>query len=165
MARNRNWKDAKDKRDAGPFRAIPSSVLDGRAYLNCSPHARMLLFDLFALYSGSNNGDLSVAWSRMKPRGWRSEATLHKAKKELLESGLIVQTRMGARPNKCSLYAITCYALDENDKLEMTNRSYPRGKYKLKDPTEIAVVLPEAQRITRIMKNALLATGREVEQA
>ena len=165
MARNKHWKDAKDKRDAGPFRAIPCAVLEGRAYLNCSPHARMLLFDLFALYSGSNNGDLSVAWSRMKPRGWRSEATLHKAKKELLEAGLIVETRMGARPNKCSLYAVTCFALDESDKLEMTNRSYPRGRYKLKDPTEIVVKLPEAQAISRIVKNALLATRHEVERA
>ena len=165
MVQRKQWKGAKDKRDAGAFRQIPCSVLDGRAYLDCSPHARMLLFDLFSLYSGSNNGDLSLAWSRMKPRGWRSEATLHKAKKELIESGLIVETRMGARPNKCSLYAITCFALDENDKLEMTNRSYPRGKYKLKDPTEVVVKLPEAQAINRIMKNALLATGREVERA
>ena len=165
MAQRKQWNDAKAKRDAGAFRQIPCSVLDGRAYIDCSPHARMLLFDLFALYSGCNNGNLSVAWSRMKPRGWRSEATLHKAKKELLQSGLIVETRMGARPNRCSLYAITCYALDENDKLEMTSSSYPRGKYKLKDPTEIVVVLPEAQRINRIIKNALLATGREVEHA
>ena len=165
MAQRKQWQDAKAKRDAGAFRQIPCSVLDGRAFIACSPHARMLLFDLFALYSGTNNGDLSVPWSRMKPRGWRSEATLFKAKKELLELGLIVETRLGARPNKCSLFAITCYALDENDKLEMTNRSYPRGKYKLKDPTEIVVVLPEAQRINRIMKNALLATGREVERS
>jgi hypothetical protein len=165
MARDKRWKDAETKRDSGRFIQLPLSVLNGRAYLDCSPHARMLLIDLVAQYHGNNNGDLACPWKWMKPRGWRSEATLNKAKKELLESGLIVETRMGARPNKCSLYALTCFALDENPKLEITNRSFPRGKYKLKDPVVIDAKPPESVQLTRIIKTALLATGGGVRDS
>lgn len=165
MARNKGWKGAAEKRDGGSFRQIPLSVLEGRAYLECSPYAVKLLFDLLTQYRGQNNGDLTTAWKIMKPRGWRSEMTLHKAKKELLNSGLIVETRMGARPNKCSLYALTFFALDENDKLEMTKRGFPRGKYKLKDPTDFVAKTPESVRVNRVVASALLATGRGVGEA
>lgn len=163
MARNKSWKGAAEKRDSGAFRQIPLSVLEGRAYLECSPYAVKLLFDLLTQYRGQNNGDLTTAWKIMKPRGWRSEMTLHKAKKELLNGGLIVETRMGARPNKCSLYALTFFDLDENDKQEMTKRGFPRGAYKLKDSAEFVAKTPASVQVSRIVKNALLATGRGVE--
>lgn len=133
--RNKRWKEARDKRDGGAFITVPMSVLNSRAYIEASPHARMLLFDLFAQFRGNNNGDLAACWKFMQPRGWRSEATLSKAKRELLELGLIVETRKGARPNKASLYAVTWCALDECEgKLEMSPRSFQRGAYKLRDP-------------------------------
>jgi muconolactone delta-isomerase len=159
MARNKQWKGAAEKRVGGAFRQIPLSVFEGRGYLDCSPYAVKLLFDLLTQYRGSNNGDLTAAWKVMKPRGWRSEATLHKAKQELLSSGLIVETRMGARPNKCSLYALTFFALDENDKLEMTKKSFPQGKYKLKDPTQFVAKTPEQIQLKRVIENASLATA------
>lgn len=159
MARNKAWKGAAEKRDRGAFRQVPLSVLDGRAYLDCSPYAVKLLFDLLTQYRGTNNGDLTAAWKVMKARGWRSEATLHKAKQELLASGLIVETRMGARPNKCSLYALTFFELDENPKLEMTKRGFPRGAYKLKDPITLDAKTPEQVQAQRLVKNALLTTG------
>ena len=93
----------------------------------------MLLWDLAAQYRGDNNGDMSAAWKQMRPRGWKSEETLNKAKKELLGACLIVETVKGARPNKCSLYALTWYALDDCDgKLDISERNFPRGAYKLK---------------------------------
>ncbi|MBL8310451.1 MAG: hypothetical protein JNL19_08525 [Burkholderiales bacterium] len=165
MGRNKAWRGAADKRDKGAFRQVPISVLDGRAYLDCSPHARMLFFDMLTQYRGANNGDLSIAWKLMKPRGWRSEATLHKAKRELIEAGLIVETRMGARPNRCSLYALTCFRLDESPKLEMTSKSFPFGAYKLKDPTTATPLDPETIKARTLVKNALLATRGVVERA
>lgn len=165
MGRSKAWRGAADKRDKGAFRQVPISVLEGRAYLDCSPHARMLFFDLLTQYRGANNGDLSIAWKLMKPRGWRSEATLHKAKRELIEAGLIVETRMGARPNRCSLYALTCFRLDESPKLEMTNRSFPFGAYKLKDPTTAVPLDPETIKARALVKNALLATRGEAGAA
>jgi hypothetical protein len=100
----------------------------------------MLLFDLLAQYRGNNNGDLCAAWKLMQPRGWKSEETLHKAKLQLLEAGLMVETRKGARPNKASLYALTWYSLDEcGGKLDISVQGFPRGAYKLKDPAPILV--------------------------
>lgn len=146
MARNKRFKDAKDKRDSGKFFALPDSVLNGAAYLSLSAHARMLLFDLFAQYNGNNNGDLCMAFSLMKARGWRSTHTLQNAKKELLEAQLIFETRKGARPNKTSLYAVTWLALDDiGNKLEFDPRVFPRSAYKLKDRPPIFT-----QRITSI---------------
>lgn len=146
--RSERWKSAKIKADGGAFVRLPLSVLNSKAYVDASPHARMLLIDLAMQYRGDNNGDLCAAWKLMNPRGWRSEATLNKAKKELLELGLIVETRKGARPNKASLYAMTWFDLDPcGGKLEMTTRSFPRGAYKLRDP------FPPVQ-----SKNASLAT-------
>ena len=89
------WKKGSAKRDGGGFVPMPFSVLNSTAYLSAGAHARMLLMDLAAQYRGDNNGDLCAAWSFMRPRGWRSEATLHKAKRELLDLGLIVETRKG----------------------------------------------------------------------
>jgi hypothetical protein len=140
MARNSRYKNARQKRDGSRFFQIPACVLEGVAYLSLNSHARMLLFDLVAQYRGNNNGDLCAAWKLMQPRGWKSEETLHKAKLQLLEAGLMVETRKGARPNKASLYALTWYALDEcGGKLDMSAQGFPRGAYRLKDPAPILV--------------------------
>ena len=134
-AKGSRWKANKDKQDGGGFLRLPLSVLESRAYLDASKQARALLIDLAMQYKGNNNGDLCVAWKLMHPRGWRSEATLMKAKCELLELGLIVETRKGGRPNKATLYAVTWCDLDDcGGKLEMTPRSFPRGAYKLRNP-------------------------------
>lgn len=90
----------------------------------------------------------------MHSRGWKSKETLNNAKKELLGACLIVETVKGARPNKCSLYALTWYALDDCDgKLDISARSFPRGAYKLKDR-------PQA-----ILKSAALSTPTVLEGA
>lgn len=136
MGRNKQWKSERDKRDGGGFVAIPLSVLDSVAFRNSSPHAKALLMDMVAQLRADNNGDLAACWRFMKDRGWQSQTTLLKAKRELLERGLIVETRMGARPNKASLYAVTWRALDHcGGKLEISARAFPRGAYRLMDPT------------------------------
>jgi len=135
VSRANRYKGNRDKCDSGGFLKLPLSVINGHAYLKASPHARMLLLDLAAQYRGENNGDLSAAWSQMQQRGWRSKETLFKAKTELMDLGLIVETRMGARPNRASLYALTWLALDHCDgKLEVLPKDFPRGAYKLQDP-------------------------------
>jgi hypothetical protein len=106
---------------------------------------------LFAQYRGDNNGDLSACWKFMKPRGWRSEATLAKAKRELIDLGLIVETRKGARPNKASLYAVTWCDLDHcGGKLDMSPQSFPRRAYKLRDP--LPPIQPKTHRLLQVAK-------------
>jgi hypothetical protein len=148
MSLRDRYKEAKEKRDSGEFIALPYSVLNGAAYLGLNAYARMLLLDLAAQYQGNNNGDLCAAWKVMKPRGWKSEATLDKAKKKLLKSLLIVETRKGAFPNKCSLFALTWHALDEcHGKLDISPRSFPRGAYKQKDLPSVIVSIGRIKRI------------------
>lgn len=148
--KSKRWKDAQSKRDAGAFATVPLAVLNSRAYLDATPYARMLLFDLLAQYRGDNNGDLCAAWKLMRPRGWRSETTLNKAKRDLIRLGLIVETRKGARPNKCSLFAVTWCALDPcGGKLDISPSAFPRGAYRLRDPlppmsAKIKVLTPRA---------------------
>jgi len=151
------YKDAKEKRDGGGFVTLPVCVLDGAAYLGLNAYARMLLLDLAAQYRGNNNGDLCAAWKLMQPRGWRSEATLDKAKKKLQEAGLICETRKGGFPNKCALYGLTWCALDDcGGKLDISERVFPRGAYKLKDRPPVM--------IARGAKNASLTTAGVVER-
>jgi len=77
----------------------------------------------------------------MQPRGWRSELTLQRAKRELIELGLIVETRKGARPNKASLYAVTWCALDQcKGKLDIPLATFPRGAYRLRNPPPLLPV-------------------------
>lgn len=127
MARNRH----KGNRIGEPFLALPYSVLNSTKFSALSAHAVKLLLDVAQQYRGDNNGDLSAAWKLMKPRGWRSEETLHKAKQELLDSGFLFETRKGHRPNVCTLFAVTWAGLDANAKFDAgaANR-FRRGDYR-----------------------------------
>lgn len=89
MARNRH----KGNRIGEGFVALPYSVLNSPLFTSLSPHALKLMLDLAAQYRGDNNGDLALAWKLMQPRGWRSEATLHKAKRELLDAGFLYEAQ------------------------------------------------------------------------
>lgn len=130
MAQGR-FKGGAKKRDGDSFVPLPKIVLQSAAFLSLSGHGCKLLLDFCEQYNGDNNGDLQACWKLMRPRGWKSQDTLQKAKRELSESLLIVETRKGARPNKATLYALTFYALDEMPgKLEMTAKGFPRGAWK-----------------------------------
>jgi hypothetical protein len=130
----KSYRQSRLKRDIGRFMTIPVCVLESEAYIQASAYAKVLLWDLFMQYRGDNNGDLCVAWKVMRRRGWKSEATLDRAKKQLIHLGLIVETRKGARPNKASLYAVTWCDLDAcGGKLDISLHAFPRSAYKLRN--------------------------------
>jgi len=96
------------------FVALSRLALQSQSFAKLSPHAVKLLLDFMALYTGFNNGDLSMVWNAAVARGWKSRDTLNKALKELLDSGWIVRTRQGGRRNRtCSLFAITLFSIDD----------------------------------------------------
>ena len=100
----------------GRFAGIPHSVMESESYYLSSGNALKLLLELAKQYNGHNNGDLSVAFSVLKSRGWRSKKTLARCLTELLERGLIVKTREGWFRNpgaRCALYALTWHPIDE----------------------------------------------------
>ena len=117
------------------FLALPYSVLQSKAFVLLPAKSVKLLLDLAAQYRGDNNGDLAAAWKLMRLRGWKSEDTLNRAKKELLASELIFEARKGRRPNVCSLFALTWFTLDSSDKHDYATRAaFVKGAYRLREP-------------------------------
>lgn len=113
----------------GAFLALPMAMLNCPKYRALSSSGVKLLIDIASQYNGKNNGDLSAAWKIMKPKGWRSEATLDRAKKELLAAEFIAQTRQGRLPNLCTLYGVTWMALNPDPKLDVGPRGFPYGAW------------------------------------
>jgi hypothetical protein len=115
MAKKMN---AKGRRSSGTFLALPHNLIDAPKFQDLSGNATKLLIQIAGKYRGKNNGDLSASFKTMKASGWRSETTLNKALKELLDKGFLVKTRQGHFPKKCCLYGITWRAIDPSTKYD-----------------------------------------------
>lgn len=100
------------KRGGGTYVPLCHRVVRSEQFGKLSPRATKLLTDLLSQYSGSNNGDLSVAMGLMKARGWSSHSGLSNATSELLKAGFIVLAKAQQRP-KPNLYALTFFAIDD----------------------------------------------------
>jgi hypothetical protein len=132
--------------EKGGYVPIPHIVIRSQGYGNLSAYAVKLLNDLLSQYYGSNNGDFQAAFSLMRKRGWKSKGTLNRAIKELIESGFIEVSRRGGR-NKCSLYAVTFYAIDEcKGKLDISATNAPTSIWKRNEP------VPDIQTLQREKK-------------
>jgi hypothetical protein len=133
----------KNRIEKGGYIAMPHSVIRSYSYGNLSAYATKLLNDLLSQYYGSNNGDFQAAFSLMRKRGWKSKGTLNRAIKELIESGFVEVSRQGGR-NKCSLYAVTFYAIDEcKGKLDISATNTPTSIWKRNEP------VPDIQTLQR----------------
>ena len=73
-----------------------------------------LVIDIAAQYNGRNNGDLCAPLSVMRKLGWKSSDQLFKARKDIVDRGLVQVAREGGL-NKCTLYALTWFPIDECD--------------------------------------------------
>ena len=100
------------------FTGIVHSVFECPAFTALSPHACKLLLELAGQYRGNNNGNLTVAWSVVSKRGWRSRSTLWRCKAELIKAGFVYVTRKGHMPSTCELLALTWFALDMSPKFD-----------------------------------------------
>ena len=101
-----------------PFVGIVRSVFESQAFTALSPHSCKLLLELAGQYRGDNNGDLTVAWSVVSKRGWRSRTTLWRAMSELIDAGFAYVTRKGRMPSTCELLALTWFPLDVSKKFD-----------------------------------------------
>lgn len=132
-------------RVAGGFVALPWSVMDSPAYIQLSHPAKSLLLELARQYVRDNNGRLLASLKRLRQRGWTSADVLTRAKRELIEAGLIHETCKGHRPNRASWYALTWFSLDQHDGFDPgAARAFERGAY---------------------LKNAPLIPSRGIEKA
>ncbi len=131
--KSKNWL-SKERREPGGFAALPHCLLASQVFIGLSAHAIKLLNDLLAQFKGFNNGDLCLAWSIMEKRGWKSRDTLNKARKELLDTELIIVSRYGDR-KRPHLYALTFFAIDEcNGKLDIKATERPSSSWRLHEP-------------------------------
>ena len=118
-----------------PFVGIVRSVFESPAFVALSPHAVKLLMELLAQYKGDNNGNLTLAWSIVSKRGWRSRTTLWRCKSELIEAGFVYVTRMGHMPSTCELLALTWFPLDVSPKFDegalhgFVSKAYARPRH------------------------------------
>lgn len=110
-------------------------VIDSAAYRQLGYASRALLVDLARQYTGTNNGRIVACNKYLKPLGWNSHATVTKSLRELQDSGLLIQTRLGMRPNRAAWFALAWYQLDASQGLDMTNREFLNVKcdWKRKD--------------------------------
>lgn len=96
--------------------ALPRVVWLSPDYCALPGRAVKLLMDLACQYNGRNNGDLTVAYSVLRKRGWSSKGTISAAVQDLLKADLIRLSRPGqfthpgGRP---ALYALTWKNVDE----------------------------------------------------
>jgi hypothetical protein len=119
------------KREAGGYCSVPWNILDSPAFQGLSHPARALLLELARQYVRDNNGRLLLSERYLATRGWVSNDTINRAKRELLASKLIYQTVHGHRPNKASWYALTWYDLDKiNGYDEGATTDFKRGMYR-----------------------------------
>ena len=153
----------KGRRDGPSFSQLVHEYFQSPQYAALSPRAVKLLIDLYCQFRGTNNGDLTAAWTVMKQRGWTSKSQLQKALVELEARDWILRTRQGSI-NKASLYAVTFRGIDYcSGKLDagVTPDSRPLHLWKL--PRVEAPQAPSGRKVRKSLAHRLdLDTGQSV---
>ena len=129
MARPPKFKRNADKRDGRGFVALPIVVLESPGYRRAGHAARSLLLDIAMQYSGNNNGRLTTCAKYLKPLGWKSNDTIVRARRELLDCGLLIETRKGGFPSTSAWFALSWLDNDQAQGLDIDPKLYRRGAY------------------------------------
>lgn len=143
MANGRVKRKAASGRESGGFIALPWSVVDSPSYARLSLAARSLLIEIARQFVFDNNGRLLCSRNYLSKRGWRSNDTINRAKRELLDGGFIYETVRGHRPNRASWYALTWQTLDKLPGYDAgAERGFQRGAYAAGQPIKNASLTP-----------------------
>jgi hypothetical protein len=127
-----------------PFVGIVRSVFESPSFPALNPHACKLLLELVGQYRGDNNGNLTVAWSVVSKRGWKSRTTLWRSKRELIHAGFVYITRKGRMPSTCELLALTWFPLDVSPKFDHEALACFKAKaYRANSPLATPKALPK----------------------
>lgn len=116
----------------GGFSPLPWKMLRSAAYVRLNDPARALLIE-FALQlrpDRSNNGQLLATPNCLGKRGKFDDGKVLRAKRALIEAGLIHETVKGGRPNYASWYAVTWFPLARSDNYDAgTEHTFRRDAY------------------------------------
>jgi hypothetical protein len=116
---------------SGGYGAIPWSVMDSNSFMGASEKAKALLFALMRQHNGANNGHLHLAKKWLYAKGWTCHENNSKARKELINRGLIMQTKCGGLNMGADLFALTWYPITSYVGLDIIDKGYVRGAYLL----------------------------------
>lgn len=119
------------ERVEGSYAAIPRAMLDSPAWIGASVAAKALVMELARQHNGANNGRLHLAHSWLARRGWPSKSIVEKARDELLERGLIVQTRQGGLFIGPTWFAVTWLPINNFVGLDIGSHQYHKGAWSL----------------------------------
>lgn len=122
----------------GLYGAIPHAVLDSAAFKGASYPAKALLFDLIRQHSGSNNGHLHLSFAWLETRGWKSRDVIQRAKAELMQRELLIQTRQGGLNIGASYFAVTWLRISNFVGLDIQGKDYHPGAWAFMDTLPMA---------------------------
>ncbi len=135
----------------GLYGALPHMVLDCAAFKGSSYSARALLLELIRQHNGVNNGQLHLSFSWLKKRGWNSRDVIQRAKSDLIERNLIIQTRQGGLNAGPSRFALTWLHISNIVGLDIQRKNYHSGAWGLLDKAPINMKIA----------NTVPSTGRD----
>jgi hypothetical protein len=119
---------------SGLYAPLPHAVLDCVAFQGAGYPSRALLFELVRQHNGRNNGHLQLTMGWLKRRGWNSVDVVDRARNQLIDRRLIVETRKGGLNNGASLFAVTWLPITNFMGLDMQSREYRLGTYSAMNP-------------------------------
>jgi hypothetical protein len=117
----------------GGYGAIPWVVLDSNSFKGASDKAKSLLFPLLRQHNGQNNGHLHLSKSWMAKQGYTCPAINNNARDELIERGLLVQTKLGGLNIGPHQFALTWLDVSNYVGLDISPKDFVKGKYSLCD--------------------------------
>lgn len=128
---SRSKKEIRPETISGFYASIPWAVIDSNSFKGATEKAKALLFALMRQHNGKNNGHLHLAKGWLRNQGWTCHGNNSKARDELIQRGLIIQTKRGGLNSGADLFALTWHTISNYVGLDITAQSYNKGIYNL----------------------------------
>lgn len=113
----------------GAGNRIPHAMLDSLAFTGASDRAKAFLFALIRQHNGVNNGRLQLTGDWLSKHGFPSAGMNIKSRNELIERGLIIQTRMGGLNSGCNWFALTWLPITSFIGMDISASTYHQGAW------------------------------------
>lgn len=112
----------------GSFAGIPHVVLDSNAFTGASNSAKALLFAIIRQHNGRNNGHFQLTQPWLSKQGY-SSSSVYRARDELINRGLLIQTKYGGLNMGANLYAVSWHIVSNFVGLDIDK--FDRGAWAL----------------------------------
>lgn len=119
---------------SGSYTPFPHAVMDSVAFMGAGSSAKSILCELLRQHNGSNNGRLQLTSKWLAKRGWSSPDVVLRARRKLIERGLIVQTRQGGLNHGASQYGLTWLPITNFVGLDIAQKDYHPGAWRFMNP-------------------------------